>query len=250
MKTNITQELQDSYDAQYKDPNIRKWRELGAQNKVQNIIDITKGRSFDKVLEVGSGDGSILQALSNQGFAKELYSVEISQSGLDAIKARNIPELKEAQLFDGYKVPFEDNSFDLVILTHVLEHVEFERLLLRELKRLAKHQVIEVPRDYCFGVDKKLEHFLDYGHINMYTPSSLKFLVKSEGFNILQEKTSIYSKSTYLFNKSSFSQKLKGQLVYLAKKILTRTPSTAFNHQYINTITLLTESSSKGLDIM
>lgn len=250
METNITQKLQDSYDNQYKDPKIKEWRELGAKGKVQNIINITQGRSFGKVLEVGSGDGSILQELSNQDFAKELYSVEISQSGLDAIKARNIPQLKEVQLFDGYKVPYEDNSFDLVILTHVLEHVEFERLLLRELKRLAKYQVIEVPKDYRFGVDRKLEHFLNYGHINMYTPSSLKFLIKSEGFNILQEKTSIYSKATYLFNKHSFTQKLKAQLVYFAKKSLTSTPSTAFNHKYINTITLFTESNNKGLDIM
>ncbi|EAY29324.1 class I SAM-dependent methyltransferase [Microscilla marina] len=250
MKSNIAQELKDSYDAQYKDPHIKKWRELGAKNKVQNIINITQGHSFDRVLEVGSGDGSILQELSRQNFAQELYSVEISQSGLEAIQARNIPQLKSVQLFDGYKVPFEDHSFDLVILTHVLEHVEFERLLLRELKRLAKHQVIEVPKDYRFGVDKKLKHFLAYGHINMYTPSSLRFLVKSEGFRILKNNTAIYSKDVYTFNKPSFTQKLKAQMVYLAKQALTHTPSVAFNHRYIDTITLFTESSDQGLDIM
>ena len=213
-------------------------------------MSVTKGLSFKKVLEVGSGDGSILQELDQQNFAEELYSVEISKSGVEAIKAKNISSLKEVKLFDGYKVPFEDQSFDLVILTHVLEHVEFERLLLRELKRLAKHQVIEVPKDYRFGVDKKLEHFLSYGHINMYTPSSLKFLVKSEGFRVLQELNGLYSKSNFTYNQTSFVQKTKANLVFFIKTLLSHTPFTSVNHHYINTITLFTEGQKEGLKIM
>jgi ubiquinone/menaquinone biosynthesis C-methylase UbiE len=137
------------------------------------LLMFAKGRSFKKVLEVGAGDGSILQKLSDYNFGSEYHAVEISDSGVAHIRSRNIKDLVSVQEFDGYKLPFEDDSFDLVILSHVLEHVEHERLLLREIKRVSSNFVIEVPIDYKPNVDKRIKHFLAYGHINMYTPTSL-----------------------------------------------------------------------------
>jgi len=176
------------------------WRMLGAKYKAQNIINVCKGHTYQNVLEVGAGDGSILKFLSDADFAPEYQAVEISQSGIDHIKSRNIKNLTAVQAFDGYKLPFEDDSFDLIILAHVLEHVEHERLLLREIRRVAKNCVIEVPRDYRAGVDDRLNHFLAYGHINMYTPTSLRYLLRTEGFEIENDLTSIIHPEVTKFN--------------------------------------------------
>ncbi|MBI3631233.1 MAG: hypothetical protein HY221_02750, partial [Candidatus Sungbacteria bacterium] len=46
----------------------------------------------------------------------------------------------------------------------------------------------EIPLDYSVNVDKKVAHYLSYGHINVYTPSLFKFLLKSEGYEILAER--------------------------------------------------------------
>jgi len=51
-------------------------------------------------------------------------------------------------------------------------------------------QVFEVPLDYAPEVDSRMNHFLSYGHINIYTPSLFRFLLRSEGFDILQERQS------------------------------------------------------------
>jgi len=150
----LSDNVKTAYDEFY-EKHDEAWRMLGAKFKAQHIIDVSKGREFKKVLEVGAGDGSILKFLADANFSPEYQAVEISESGVEHIKARNIPNLKSVQLFDGYKLPFEDNSFDLIILSHVLEHVEHERILLRELKRVARHYIIEVPLDYRAGVDKK-----------------------------------------------------------------------------------------------
>ncbi len=176
------------------------WRLLSAKYKAQNIVDTCKGYEFKKVLEVGAGDGSILKFLDDWSFSPEMHALEISQTGLDLIAAKNIRSLNSLNLFDGYQIPFPDNEFDLVILSHVLEHVEFERMLLREIKRVSKHVVIEVPKDYRYGVDKKIKHFLNYGHINIYTPTSLRFLVKSEGFEVLADKISLIQPEVTRFN--------------------------------------------------
>jgi ubiquinone/menaquinone biosynthesis C-methylase UbiE len=130
-------------------------------------------------------------------------------------------------VFDGYHIPFDDNEFDLVILAHVLEHVEFERMLLREIKRVSKYVVIEVPCDYRFGVDKRMKHFLNYGHINMYTPSSVRFLVQSEGFEVLADKTSLIEPEVTKFNTfinqgkaKSLLNSLRIDIEYFIKKFI------------------------------
>ncbi len=195
----LNTDFQKAYQNFYTDNDVA-WRMLGAKYKAQNIINVCKSMKPQKVLEVGAGDGSILHFLDQYAFAPEIYALEIAASGVEKIKERKLKSVKEVQVFDGYTIPYPDDSFDLIILAHVLEHVEHERLLIRELKRVAKHLVIEVPRDYKFGVDERINHFLAYGHINMYTPTSLRFLLKSEGLAIIADQTSIITPEVTLFN--------------------------------------------------
>ncbi len=228
MAQNQTSEIIDAYSGFYENHD-EAWRMLGAKYKAQNIVDVCRGKQFAKVLEVGAGDGSILYHLDQQQFAPELFAIEISESGVEHIKGRNLRSIKEVQLFDGYHIPYADQEFDLVILAHVLEHVEYERMLLRELKRVARFQVIEVPRDYRFGVDNRIGHFLAYGHINVYTPSSLRYLLRSEGFKILTDKTSMIQPEVTRFNtfinqkkQKSLVKNLKITVEYRLKTILNR----------------------------
>jgi ubiquinone/menaquinone biosynthesis C-methylase UbiE len=215
----LSEEVKTAYDDFYNTNDVA-WRMLGAKYKAQNILDVCKNLHPKKVLEVGAGDGSILHYLNEWNFAEELYALEIAQSGVDKINERKLPKLKEAQTFDGYQIPYADDSFDLIILAHVLEHVEHERILIRELKRVAKNIVIEVPKDYRFGVDKRMKHFLDYGHINMYTPTSLRFLLKSEGLELVADKISMTKPEVNYFNefinkkaKKSISKQLKEYVI-------------------------------------
>jgi ubiquinone/menaquinone biosynthesis C-methylase UbiE len=187
-EVNSSENLKTAYDSFYEN-NDETWRMLGAKYKVEHIVKVCEGYTFNKVLEVGAGDGSILKLLAERNFAPEYHAVELSASGVERIKERNIASIKSVQEFDGYHLPFADDSMDLIILTHVLEHVEHERLLLRELKRVAKMCVIEVPRDYRVGIDHRIKHFLAYGHINMYTPTSLRYLLLTEGFDIVSDLT-------------------------------------------------------------
>lgn len=184
----VSTAVKAAYDQQY-DPEIVAWREAGGKYKAKHIADMVRKHQLkvSSICEVGCGEGSILHWLSKMGIGERLYGVDISESAVAMAKARNIPNLAEIQLFNGYEVPYADNNFDLVICSHVVEHVEHPRILLREVKRLAMYHYLEVPIDFSFRVDRKLAHYLSYGHINIYTPGLFRFLLQSERFEVLDD---------------------------------------------------------------
>jgi methionine biosynthesis protein MetW len=247
--------VKTAYDEFYQ-KHDEAWRMLGARYKAQHIIEVCAGKSFKKVLEVGAGDGSILKYLSDQNFAPEYHAVEISDSGVAHIQSRNIKGLQSVQEFDGYKLPFEDNSFDLVILSHVLEHVEHERLLLREMKRVSNHFVIEVPLDYKTGVDKRIKHFLAYGHINVYTPTSLRYLLQTEGYEVEKDLTSMIAPEVTKFNTYINQKKPKSVITdlkiaaeYTVKNSLSKLGGEKLTERFANAYTVLCKKTDKQADI-
>ena len=214
MQSNISEHLQEYYDDQYRDYDTQ-WRLIGGRGKARNIMEITKNINFQNVLDVGSGEGAVLHWLELWKWCHDITALEISESGVEKIKARNLDCVKEVILFDGYKIPFGDKTFDLVTCSHVIEHVEHYRFLLREIKRVSKYQVFEIPIDFSLTVDKKVSHFLSYGHINIFTPQTFRFLLQAEGFKILYSKNGMYESSVFdLSTKRSVLKKWATRLKY------------------------------------
>jgi SAM-dependent methyltransferase len=198
-KPPIQPNIQSAYDEQYTSELIT-WRELGGKYKASNIVELCRSLEVKKVLEVGAGEGSILKYLNDWNFCEELHALEISRSAVEFIRQRDLPLVKTIQQFDGYTIPFPENAFDLVILSHVIEHVEFPRLLLREIRHVSRYAIIEIPCDFSLDVDQHVEHFLSYGHINIFVPTVLRFILKSEGFEVIADKLSLQAKEVLAYN--------------------------------------------------
>ena len=49
-------------------------------------------------------------------------------------------------------------------------------------------------------MDEQVKHLLSYGHINIFTPSTFKFLLKSEGYEIINETLTHSDKELIRFN--------------------------------------------------
>ena len=190
-----------------------EWRWLSAMSKAKNIVHLCDGIPMHKVLEVGAGDGAVLQRLSELGFGRELYALEISESAASVIRERGIPTMAGCTLFDGYRTPYRDNAFDLVILSHVVEHVEHPRLLLAEAKRIAEHVFVEVPLEYHLRTPANFK-WTPTGHINLYSPLLIRQLVQSVGFQVISMKVtnSGYPVYRYQFGRRAFFRYLLKEL--------------------------------------
>lgn len=98
--------------------------------------------SSDNVLEIGPGAMPHPRA---NAFLEKVFTQEeaLVQSGY----ATPAKLEKKTYFYDGTKFPFEDNSFDYIICSHVIEHVPVAELpaFIKEMQRVAKKGYIEFP---------------------------------------------------------------------------------------------------------
>ena len=161
-----TLKISNRYSKLYQNPSEEptEWRKIGAFDKVDNIIKLTNKFSHERILEIGCGDGAILKELSNRNYGSQLFGLEISQSLVNTVCKSKISKLEDCKLFNGYNIPFSDDEFDLVILYHVIEHLEYPRKLIYEAMRVGKFLIFEVPLEDTIRLKKNYD-FNQTGHI-------------------------------------------------------------------------------------
>ena len=98
----------------------------------------------DRVLEIGPGGTPHPRA--------NVFLEKIYENPDDARRQRGkTPALKtdkEIFFYEGDKFPFNDDEFDYVICSHVLEHVENVDIFISEINRIAKKGYLEYPTVY------------------------------------------------------------------------------------------------------
>lgn len=198
MKTFTTShQLNNNYEDYYESGDS-EWRRLGAIDKVSNIISLCGNMPHTSILEIGAGEGSILNRLSELSFGEKLYALEISSSGVVAINSKKISRLTDCLIFDGYDIPYSDQKFDLAILSHVIEHVEHPRRLLYEAVRVAKYVFIEVPLEDTLRLKKDFV-FDKVGHINFYSPITIRRLIQTCNLEVLSQTVTNPSKAVHKY---------------------------------------------------
>ena len=217
MPISVSKSLAENYANYYdQDAGLSEWRRLGAIDKCANIVRVCSGYERKEVLEIGCGDGAILERLASMRFGERYTGLEISPSAVRAVEEKNIPGVS-VELFDGYELRFADRQFDLAILSHVLEHVEHPRRLLEEAARAASKVFVEVPLEDNLRLPEDFV-FDQVGHINFYSVKTIRRLVQSCGMVILGARLSHGLLSSYVYRKG----RLRGAASYLIKESLLR----------------------------
>ena len=136
-------ELKNHYDNGYykewldqqKHRRIRMW-----ERRVKQIIRV---RETGHLLDVGSGEGTFLTLVQKEGW-------QVSGTEFSEFAAKHAADALKTDIFCG-ELPdadFLENSFDVVTMWHVLEHVGDPKKYLEEIHRILKPNglfVLAVP---------------------------------------------------------------------------------------------------------
>ncbi|MEW6266376.1 MAG: methyltransferase domain-containing protein [Thermodesulfobacteriota bacterium] len=151
-----------------------------------------------RILDVGCGSG---RHLGEAARYKDVLAVGSDLSPADLAQARarlNFHEKTgatgggpwETLAADATRLPFQDQSFDLVICCEVLEHIPDHERAVRELARVLKpgrDLVVSVPRylpeRVCWALSDDY-HKANGGHIRIYRTAKLTALLESAGVKV------------------------------------------------------------------
>jgi ubiquinone/menaquinone biosynthesis C-methylase UbiE len=190
-------------------------RQVTSDATAAHFASFFSNPKFDKLIDIGAGDGSTIVSLSKLNMADEYTAMEVSQSGVDQIRSKNIKKLHKIELFDGYNIPAAVDSYDVGVAAHVLEHVEHERLFLKEFARVSKLCFLEVPLEHTLNVSKAIRVGYKAGHINFYNVDTILSLVKSSELQVIKHQV---FQHPYSYEKL-VSGHWKGPIKYMIKKL-------------------------------
>jgi 2-polyprenyl-3-methyl-5-hydroxy-6-metoxy-1,4-benzoquinol methylase len=140
-------------------------------------IDST-GIEYNSILDVGCGRGNGINHLKRQG--KDVYGVEISSIAVNAAQKKGLNVVTGSIT----SIPYEDDRFDLVVSTDVVEHLfkEDVKKAITELARVSKKYVaLKIATCEERGANKLLEKLKEKGEID-YDFSNLHLTVENKEF--------------------------------------------------------------------
>lgn len=185
--------------SRYFPPKGTNYYELN--NSLSKNLLANKGKFIGKkILDIGAGE------IPFREFYEDLNvitcDIENNSSGtIDHIIQANEP------------LPFDNNSFDVIFLFDVLEHVKYDMNLLSECNRILKSKgilVLSIPFMYRF-------HEIPYDY-RRYTKSGLEFILEDTGFKIIE----LQNVGSFVFTAQTLLLEHQVKILSLFRKIILR----------------------------
>jgi len=145
--------------------------------------ELMAARGGARVLDVGCATGALLAHLRERGW--QTFGAEISPSAIHAREARGL-EVRRAAVED---CGFESGFFDLVLASHLIEHLNDPKAFVVEIARVLRPGGYFLVTTPCIdGFQARL--FADkwrgaiFDHLYLFSKATLKALLRSAGFRI------------------------------------------------------------------
>lgn len=192
-------------------------------NKIQRRVlssCLKDGKNRKAILDIGCGEGNFLKGLKTQDFVKY---------GLD-LKSNKVNNLDGIDVYKGdfLKIKF-DRKFDVVVLLHVLEHLEDPVKVLKKIKRLLNPKgivLLSTPNTDSIGFrlgGQNWFHLDPPYHMVLFNKDNMKLACEKTGFIVLSIKNDFYQFPLDLYwSLKSVKDKYLYYLFYPIMKIVSK----------------------------
>jgi 2-polyprenyl-3-methyl-5-hydroxy-6-metoxy-1,4-benzoquinol methylase len=172
--------------------------EVSSEKKYKNsgnadVLSLVTGENI-RVLDVGCGSGDNARILNQKGC--KVDGITISKIELECAA----PFLDRGYLFNlemGLPSELQEDAYDFVICSHVLEHICYPEKLISDIRRVLKTDgflIVALPNIMHYksrweilkgNFTYKDSGIWDYTHFRWYTFNTGKELLEQYGFNVL-----------------------------------------------------------------
>lgn len=171
-----------------------------------------------RILDVGTSTGTNLRMLRDLGY-RNVVGLDFSDEAIRYCASKGLGHVEKGDICG---MPFGDNSFDLVLATDIIEHVEDDHRAVAEIHRVLKpggHVLITVPTfRSLWGLQDDIAQ-----HKRRYRIGPLRTLVEEPGLSLDR---------SYYFNFILFLP------IWLARRILVAVKPKIRSEGQLNTKTL------------
>jgi 2-polyprenyl-3-methyl-5-hydroxy-6-metoxy-1,4-benzoquinol methylase len=159
--------------------NLQKYKSKNIIQKMlinkflYNIFRLISLTEAESILDLGCGEGFVIRYLRNHNNNLRFEGLDINEEAINIAKKLN-PDVNFV-ICNLYKPQYNENSFDLVMLTEVLEHLEDPEKVMNVIEKISnKHFILSVPWEPIFSIGNLLRgrNILKWGndpeHINKW----------------------------------------------------------------------------------
>ena len=164
---NITEES-------YKSLQVPLWIEQEIKNK------------DSKILDYGCGFGQNLKKLKHNNY-KNIYGADIDPTAIQSCQNNNLI-VKQLDL-ENLKNPY-DFKFDVIILTHIIEHIQKNKII--TTLTFIKNEFLSENGKLLIAVPNAQSNtdcywaYEDWTHTTLFTSGSIYFVLKAAGFDKIE----------------------------------------------------------------
>ena len=163
---------------------ISRWHLRSVMEAVYRLVAATNPRT---VLDAGCGEGFVAGYLHKRDAALKITGIDYSPEAVECARSL-FGHAAEFQIGSLLNLPYADNSFDTVVCSEVLEHIEDHEKAMQELKRVARNfVVISVPNEPFFkwlnDFARAINFSKDPGHVNFWTHRQFRTYMHSHFSN-------------------------------------------------------------------
>jgi len=190
----------DRFDAIYQSEldMEAEWLRRGAKDKVDSIeYFLSKYHIQPKnLIELGAGTGAVISECQRRKLASHFTAVDFSTQALQYLKNsdHDIDLIQADITSENFRI---ETKHDVLILSHVLEHLEDPKPFLQAVRERInfEYAIIEVPLEALFLARLKAKvkdrSRNSAGHVQFFTTDTFESLISRSGFEIIDRRNYI-----------------------------------------------------------